>query len=202
MESVFEIDSISTITGILTSVLALAVSVMVFLSEKNLTINSLKPLLNCLSGKSKTRVYVRLCNFGEGPAVIKNIVLIDNENRRIKSPDGERYRSLAHFLNARAKEQGIDLGTYSDFIPLDSLLDRAIPAGDPKECGNLYLVDYCSDDKEKIDFVRKTLSSVNVAVEYDDVFGNRQKQPCVSRMSWMEDEDTNCPMLCPQLAGQ
>lgn len=168
------VELIGTLTGIFTSVVALGVSVWVFRSEKQLSMNSVRPWLNAFCGSHRNVVYVRIGNYGMGPAIIKEV--------HFESCDGTEYdfESLAHHVLNKAKAAGVDVGTFYDYIPKDALLERAVA---PE--GNLFLIEYRSEDPARCDFVKQALADVAIKIRYADIFGNLMEETCERDCGWL-----------------
>ena len=168
------LDLIGTLTGIFTSVIALAVSVVVFRSEKKLTVNSVRPLLNAFCGSHKDNVYVRIGNYGMGPAIVDSVEFTSCDG------DEEIDDSLAHYVWRKAQEDGVEIGPFYDFIPVDALVGRAVAPD-----GELFLVQYRSRNPELCDYVKRVLASVSVKIRYSDIFENKQDHVCVRDCSML-----------------
>lgn len=190
------LELIGTLTGIFTSVIALAVSVWVFKGEKQLSINSVRPLLNAFYGSHKDNVYVRIGNYGMGPAIIEEVKFYS-----CNCEDGSRDRdiedpSLAHYVLGKARQEGVDIGPFFDYVPIDALEQRAIAPD-----GELFLVKYRSRDPEKCDFVKRALADVRLKITYRDIFKRLQEDVCVrdcSPLGCITCDNEDEPDLCQE----
>lgn len=168
------LELIGTLTSIFTSVIALAVSVVVFRSEKKLTVNSVRPLLNAFCGSHKDNVYVRIGNYGMGPAIVSDVKFETCDGRNIDTD------SLAHYVYDKAKADGKDIGPFYDYIPVSALIGRAVAPD-----GELFLVQYRSHDPELCDYVKRALADIAIVIRYKDIFENLQDHVCRRDCSWL-----------------
>ena len=67
------LDAIFSIGTIVLSVVAIIISIITFRSQKKHNKNSVRPILNIVFGDYENDIYIRVDNYGVGPAIIKGV---------------------------------------------------------------------------------------------------------------------------------
>lgn len=159
--------------SLLISIVALVVSIVVYASQKKVSINSVKPLLCIFCGSHQDQVYIRLANYGSGPAIIDGI--------EVRTVGGEVVsdESLAHYVHR--KLEGVDIGPFQDFVVIKELSGRAVAPN-----GGFEFIRYCSADVDVCSKVKEALGQLAIKVQYSDIFGHKQT-PCDQECYWLEE---------------
>ena len=111
------IDIGISIFSLVTSVVAIIISINTYRSQKEHNKNSVRPILNIVLGDYEDDLYVRVDNNGVGPAIITAISCINTKTEGKKSSTSlvelVPYSATVKRMNS---ESIADLRTYTDFV--------------------------------------------------------------------------------------
>ncbi len=153
-----------SVSSIITSVIAIVISITTYKSQVRHNKNSVKPILNIICGDYENDIYVRIDNYGVGPAIIKRVLCSNG-----KDNDSCLYHLIPE--KARVKTQYSDstvkLTALTHFV--EDITDRTIAL--QKSIVLLQQVD--PDSKIRV-ALRTVLEKITIQVEYTDIYGKEK----------------------------
>lgn len=159
-------DIIIAFCSLLTSVVAVVISINTYQSQKEHNKNSVRPILDIVLGDYEDNLYIRVVNNGVGPAIITDISCIS------KKADGEKTsKSLVDLIPYSAtvkrlnSESIADLRTYTDFV--EDISGRTIS---PDHGIVLLRMENPSENQRLV--LRDFLKDCCVEIHYTDIYNS------------------------------
>lgn len=151
---------IISVSSILTSIIAIIISITTYRSQVQHNKNSVKPILNIILGDYENDLYVRIDNNGVGPAIIKNVSCSnrrDEKNCLIKLIPREVRVTTPH------ADAIVSLFPLTDFV--EDISGRTIA---PEK--HIVLLELLEPDSKKRIALRTVLKEITIHIEYTDIY--------------------------------
>lgn len=152
--------AIST-SSILTSIIAIIISITTYKSQVRHNRNSVKPILDIVLGDYENDLYVRIDNNGVGPAIIKNISCSNGNDERnclLELIPGEARVTTAH------TDAIVPLFPLTDFV--EDIASRTIA---PEK--NIVLLELLEPNSRQRLALRSVLKEITISINYTDIYG-------------------------------
>lgn len=160
------IDIGISIFSLVTSVVAIIISINTYRSQKEHNKNSVRPILNIVLGDYEDDLYVRVDNNGVGPAIITAISCINTKTEGKKSSTSlvelVPYSATVKRMNS---ESIADLRTYTDFV--EDIAGRTISPDH-----SIVLLRMENPSKKQRLVLRDFLKDCYVEIHYTDIYNS------------------------------
>lgn len=168
------LQAIGTMLAAITSIFAIVISIITYVSQRKFNINSVKPILNIVLGDYENYIYIKVQNNGMGPAKIKNFECENYKNEKADSVIELIPKEI--IINTQMRSKTVKLHSFNDFV--ESIEGKVIAPD--KE---IILVSYSPTDALDRQGIRKVLKDLVIRIDYADIYDNKQNL-CIRDCNW------------------